>query len=504
MTYSLTWLPEVLEAAGLKVAETPGWRTRGRAEMGTVKGVLCHHTATARGGNMPTLDMLIKGRSDLAGPLCHLGLGRDGTFYVVAAGRANHAGTGAWEGIEPDKGNSHFIGIEAENSGLPGDPWPEVQMDAYRRGVAAILKHIGAGANMCCGHKEYAPGRKNDPSFDMPTFRTGVSEYLVGKTPPPPIPAVDDKNRPTVRRGMRGPAVKDLQELLGLNADGIFGADTEAKVRAWQRAHDLVGDGIVGPRSWDLLDHEAPSKAPPLANLPAPPAPLASGSAANQIDVALLDLVFPENNRAALAVWVEPLKNACARFGIDKPREVCSFLANIGVESKGLTQMTESLNYSVEGLLGTFGRHRISEADARRLGRKPGEPALSQDRQAEIANIVYGGPWGKTNLGNTEPGDGWKFRGYGPKQIIGRDNCTRFAQSIGMQVDDIPAYLRTAEGGCAGAGWFWKSHGMDALAATPGLADDRERINGGLNGLADVEKRFAWLEAEFKRRGAWG
>src|SRR5207248_3928253 len=86
MTYSLTWLPEVLEGAGLKVAETPDWRTRGRAEMGDVKGVMCHHTGTTRGGNMPTLDVLIRGRSDLIGPLCQLGLGRDGTYYVVAAG----------------------------------------------------------------------------------------------------------------------------------------------------------------------------------------------------------------------------------------------------------------------------------------------------------------------------------------------------------------------------------------------------------------------------------
>lgn len=503
MTYSLTWLPEVLEAAGLKVSETQGWRTRGRAEMGTVKGVMCHHTATRRGGNMPTLDLLIKGRADLAGPLCHLGLGRDGTFYVIAAGRANHAGPGKWENIAQDKGNSHFIGIEAENSGLASDPWPEVQMDAYRRGVAAILKHIGASANMCCGHKEYAPGRKPDPSFDMPTFRAAVSEYLVGKTPPPPIPAKDAKNRPTVRRGMRGPAVKQLQELLGLGADGIFGANTEAKVRAWQRAHDLVADGIVGPRSWDMLDEEAPARMPAVANPLAPAAEPAQGSAANQIDVGLLDLAFPENNRAALAGWVQPLKDACARFGIDKPREVCSFLANIGVESGGLTRMTESLNYSVDGLIKTFGRHRISEADARRLGRKPGEAGLSLERQAEIANIIYGGSWGKQNLGNTEPGDGWKFRGYGPKQITGRGNCSKLAQALGMTVDDIPAYLRTPEGGCAGAGWFWQSHGLDALAATPGLEDDRRRINGGVNGLADVEKRFAWLEAEFRKRGVW-
>ena len=76
MSYSLTWLPEVLERAGLKVAETPDWRTRGRGDMGPVRGVLCHHTATRAGGNMPTLDMLIHGRPDLRGPLCHLGLGR--------------------------------------------------------------------------------------------------------------------------------------------------------------------------------------------------------------------------------------------------------------------------------------------------------------------------------------------------------------------------------------------------------------------------------------------
>lgn len=503
MTYSLTWLPEVLEAAGLKVAETPNWRTRGRAEMGTVKGVMCHHTATARGGNMPTLDMLIKGRSDLPGPLCHLGLGRDGTFYVVAAGRANHAGFGKWEGVEKDKGNSHFIGIEAENSGLPGDLWPEVQMDAYRRGVAAILKHIGAGANMCCGHKEYAPGRKPDPSFDMPTFRSGVSEYLVGKSPPPPIPAMDEKQRPTVRRGMRGPAVKELQELLGLGADGIFGANTEAKVREWQRMHDLVGDGIVGPRSWEMLDQDAAAKARTPSSLPAKVSLPAAGSAALQIDVDLLDLVFLENTRAGLAGWVEPLKSACARFGIDKPRSVCSFLANIGVESAGLTRMTESLNYSVDGLLKTFGRHRISDADARRLGRKPGEAGLSLERQEAIANIIYGGAWGEKHLGNTEPGDGWKFKGYGPKQITGRANCTKLAEAVGMSVEDIPAYLRTPEGGCVGAGWFWATHGLNELAETPGLEDDRRRINGGTNGLADVEERFARLEKELRKRGAW-
>jgi hypothetical protein len=274
MVFSLTWLPETLEAAGLKVAETENWRTRGRAEMGAVRGVMCHHTAT-RGHldkNMPTLDLLIHGRSDLNGPLAQLGLGRDGTFYVVAAGRANHAGAGSWEGVVT--GNSSFIGIEAENSG--SDAWPDVQMDAYRRGVAAILKKIGANANMCCGHGEYAlpPGRKTDPNFDMAVFRRAVSELLVGKTPPPPIPAKDGADRPTIRRGARGALVAQLQNLLDLTPDGIFGPNTEAAVRAFQRGQDLVGDGIVGPKTWAVLATQNPdveiAPTPTPAPMPAP------------------------------------------------------------------------------------------------------------------------------------------------------------------------------------------------------------------------------------------
>jgi len=93
---------------------------------------------------------------------------------LIAAGRCNHAGKGEWQGI--NTGNTNFIGIEAENRGTATDPWPEVQMEAYRHGVAAILKHLGLPAIMCCGHKEYAKptGRKDDPFFDMVIFRKAV------------------------------------------------------------------------------------------------------------------------------------------------------------------------------------------------------------------------------------------------------------------------------------------------------------------------------------------
>ncbi len=254
MPYSLTWLPVVLRDAGLKVSETQGWADRGRAEMGRVLGVMCHHTGTATSArNMPTLNLLINGRSDLSGPLSQLGLGRDGTYYIVAAGRANHAGAGAWKGITT--GNSSFIGIEAENAGGKTDAWPEVQMDAYHRGVAAILKQIGAGSEMCCGHREYAPTRKIDPVFDMDAFRAMAHRIKSGAgVVRPLIPAVDARSsRPTLRRGDRGLNVRDLQDKLKVTVDGIFGPMVEVAVRTFQRGKGLVPDGIVGPKTWDSL-----------------------------------------------------------------------------------------------------------------------------------------------------------------------------------------------------------------------------------------------------------
>lgn len=262
MAYSLIWLPDVLKAAGLKVSLVPGWKNRGRGDVGRIFGVICHHTAGGRKGNMPSFNVLVNGRPGLPGPLAQLGLGRDGTYYVIAAGRANHAGRGRWKGVT--NGNSNFIGIEAENTGLPNDPWLEAQVDAYHLGVAAILKHIRQGAEFCAGHKEYASpsGRKPDPSFDMGKFRLSVDAILNGTTMPSVlIPAVEPSAspgtlpRPTLRRGMTGSLTRQVQAKLKVIPDGIFGAKTEAAVREFQRQHKLVSDGIVGPKTWLALDN---------------------------------------------------------------------------------------------------------------------------------------------------------------------------------------------------------------------------------------------------------
>jgi peptidoglycan hydrolase-like protein with peptidoglycan-binding domain len=265
MAFSLTWLPDVLLDAGLKVALVDGWENRGSGDVGAIKGVICHHTVGVRHGNMPSLKTLINGRPDLLGPLAQLGLGRDGTFYVIAAGKANHAGRGEWNQIS--KGNTHFIGIEAENTGGADDfPWPAVQVDACQRGTAAILLHLQLDERACCGHREYAlpAGRKPDPTFDMEAFRSSVASLLGAPAAPPLIPAAEPgaapggKGRPTLRRNDTGDEVKAVQKQLGVDVVGVFGPKTEAAVRAFQRARGMVPDGIVGPKTWAALDLAAP------------------------------------------------------------------------------------------------------------------------------------------------------------------------------------------------------------------------------------------------------
>lgn len=264
----LTWLADVLRKADLKVVEQPGWKTRGRSEMGTVRGVLCHHTAGPRKGNAPSLSVVQNGRGAFSangrhypavpGPLAQLVLGRDGTFFVIAAGRANHAGAGSWQGITT--GGHSFIGIEAENVGDGTDPWPTVQTDAYAHGVAALLVRIDAPPIMCAGHKEYAlpRGRKVDPTFDMPAFRDRVAHIMglptnANHDQPAPVPDTDPHHA-MLRLGDRGDDVKLLQGKLGLvPADGIFGPATERAVKAFQARRGLTADGLVGPKTWAAL-----------------------------------------------------------------------------------------------------------------------------------------------------------------------------------------------------------------------------------------------------------
>lgn len=191
--------------------------------------------------------------------------------------------------------------------------------------------------------------------------------------------------------------------------------------------------------------------------------------------------------------WVNYFNAAADAFDITGRQRQAMFLAQIGHESNGLTRLVESLNYSTKALISGFGRHRISEGDAYKYGRNDLHPA---DQEA-LANILYGGEFGRKQLGNTEPGDGWKFRGQGPKQITGRANVRaardRLRIWIGSTTPDFeqdPSKLCTPEWGMWAAADFWDHNELNDFADRGDVVGSTKIINGGDNGLDDRRQRY--------------
>lgn len=177
------------------------------------------------------------------------------------------------------------------------------------------------------------------------------------------------------------------------------------------------------------------------------------------------------------------LDASCAEFGIVDPLHQAHFLAQLACESAGFRRTVESMNYSVHGLLRTFGRHRISAADCRRLGRRPRHPA----QQREIANTVYGGEWGRIHLGNTQPNDGWHFRGHGLAQTTGRYNTNRVSIALfgDQRATVTPDLLRQPIHAARTAGWEWKTRGCAGPAGRDDIHAVTRLWNGGQNGLSE-------------------
>lgn len=243
------WIADKLREHGVRVVEVAGWQTRG-SDTFNPRGVVAHHTAGGA-GEAPSLNICINGRSGLPGPLANIVLGRSGTAYVIAAGRANHAGVGGWNGLS---GNSSVFGIEAENRGYDTDPWPGVQLDAYYKICRALIEGVGVGADRVCGHKEWATprGRKIDPhSLDMNDFRNRVAN--INSTPAPTPPPPQQTN--VYKIGSTGPKVVEIQNICnfwGWNAgaaDGIYGPATAEGVKRAQQFLKVPADGIWGPQT---------------------------------------------------------------------------------------------------------------------------------------------------------------------------------------------------------------------------------------------------------------
>lgn len=101
---------------------------------------------------------------------------------------------------------------------------------------------------------------------------------------------------------------------------------------------------------------------------------------------------------------------------------------------------------------------------------------------------------GRADLGNTQKGDGFRFRGRGYLQTTGRANYRRTGQALGVDLEKNPELLEQPEWAIRSAGWFWKANGLNEIADTGDFKLLSKRINGGFNGLED---RFAlWEKAK--------
>jgi predicted chitinase len=95
-----------------------------------------------------------------------------------------------------------------------------------------------------------------------------------------------------------------------------------------------------------------------------------------------------------------------------------------------------------------------------------------------------------TRLGNTQPGDGKRYRGRGPIQITGRFNYRKYGQLLAVDLEGNPDLAATTQIGFETAGQFWKLNGLNELADVQDFTSITKRINGGLNGLASRQKYY--------------
>lgn len=141
-------------------------------------------------------------------------------------------------------------------------------------------------------------------------------------------------------------------------------------------------------------------------------------------------------------LWAAPITAAMAEYGVNTKFRRAAFLAQVAHESGGFKYVRE--------LWG---------------------PTTAQARYE-----------GRTDLGNTQPGDGSRFRGRGLIQITGRANYAAGGEALGLDLLTHPELLEEPKHAADSAAWFWQSHKLNELADQQLFTAITRRINGGLNG----------------------
>ncbi|MGV8869269.1 MAG: glycoside hydrolase family 19 protein [Janthinobacterium svalbardensis] len=179
----------------------------------------------------------------------------------------------------------------------------------------------------------------------------------------------------------------------------------------------------------------------------------------------LLDIMPLARSRAA--AFLVPLNAAMAEFAINTPARQASFLSQVGHESGQLLYVRE--------LWGPTPSQLRYERDFTAAW----PPRARTDRN----QLPF-------DLGNSQAGDGSRFRGRGLIQVTGRTNYGACSKALGLDLMAQPELLEQTVSACRSACWFWQMRGLNALADDGDQERVTRRINGGTNGLAERLELF--------------
>ena len=174
--------------------------------------------------------------------------------------------------------------------------------------------------------------------------------------------------------------------------------------------------------------------------------------------------------------WLDSLNQTLPAYDITTVNRIAAFLGETYVESAGYTQLHENLNYRATSLMREWPNHFPTLAIATQYANKP----------EAIANRAYANRMGN---GDEASGDGWRYCGRGLIQVTGRNNYQAFANSVGMNIDDVPDYLLTFTGAVTSACWFWQNNDLNHLADAWNIDTISIRISGGTNSLIEREQQ---------------
>jgi putative chitinase len=177
--------------------------------------------------------------------------------------------------------------------------------------------------------------------------------------------------------------------------------------------------------------------------------------------------------------WHHALEQLFPDYEINTTNRIAAFIAQCSHESAGFTALKENLNYKAETLTKLWPK-LFPAGIAKAYASMP-------NKQEAIANRAYGSRMGN---GPEESGDGFKFCGRGLIQLTGRNNYQAFADSLEMDIDDVPEYLATFEGAAQSACWFWEENKLNQWADKSDILTLTKKINGGTIGLEDRIKHY--------------